>query len=228
MANSDPTTNSAAEIKWGGIAGLIGSVLFGIVYIAGDLLKSILPDSWLIGFIFGGLILSAYLLWVPFFLVLYRVLRRHSAAAALFAVAFAVVGITILASVSHQGLTVSYRVDYFLPLISEVEITESMRETLLLAEMAITGTYLATISVGYIAAMAGILFFGIALLGSQDFGKGIGWTGIILGSVGLLGSIWLFIDQEGPGGIFAVYALILFNALAGWMLFTKQNQMVPE
>ena len=230
MTNTDNTSINEAELKWGGIAGLIGSVLLGVVYTTGqiDLLRSIFMSSIFSGFIRNGLILLAYLLWVPFFLVLFRVLRRHRPALTLFAVSFAVVGMAILASVSHQGLTMSFRVDHFIPLLSNIEITESKREMLVLVEMAINGTYLASISVAYIASMAGILFFGVAILGSPDFGRRVGWTGIVLGCIGLISSLWLYVDQESPGGLPAVIVLIIFNALVGWRLFSTRNQKVVE
>jgi hypothetical protein len=94
--------------------------------------------------------------------------------------------------------------------------------------MAIDGVYIARLTAGYIAATAGVVPFGIAIVGSPDFGRGAGWTGIVLGSLGLPSSLYLLVDQESPAGLPAHIVLIIFSALAGWKLISTKEPEVPE
>ena len=208
------------EILWAGIGGLAGSLILAGVHIAGQF-----GFSWVLtGAVLSLLRLGAYLIWVPYFLVLYRLLRRHHPALSLYAVSFVLIAVAVFASSSLHGWTMNIRTDYFIPEILRPETSEAERELLQLMELSTTGLYIASAAVAYLASTAGMFLFGIAFITSPSFGRVIGWTSVVLGSLGFMSSLWLAIDQESPGGLPALIVLIVTNSLAGWKVIRHSGK----
>jgi uncharacterized membrane protein HdeD (DUF308 family) len=60
----------------------------------------------------------------------------------------------------------------------------------------------------------------MAMLGAPGFGPRIGWVSITLGLVGVAAAVVLLVDPLSPVAVIGFFALIAFNAVVGWRLYT--------
>ncbi len=94
---------------WGGLAGVLGSILFIVVFIVVSMFIGENPadlEGWVTRFpdirgariIENGLYLLLLIIWIPHFLALYRRLKETNLAPALFGSALGILGLTVLAA----------------------------------------------------------------------------------------------------------------------------------
>src|SRR5262245_54580095 len=91
-------------LRWGGLAGMLGGILFILVFVIvavfvgdpGGIER--FPDIRAARTVENSLYLVTLILWVPHFLALYRALRRTSLTPALFGSALGILGLGVLAA----------------------------------------------------------------------------------------------------------------------------------
>ena len=165
-------------LKWGGLAGLLGFILFILVWVVvgvfvppdpADLAGWVtrFPDIRAARVVENGIYLVALLLEVPLFLALYRALRKTSLAPALFGSVLGIVGLVVMVvgttpHVAHAPLS---------DLFHAPGATPADQATLALLWQAIWGIFDAMLYVGFFVVPVGIIVLGVAMFGAPTFGK---------------------------------------------------------
>ena len=72
----------------------------------------------------------------------------------------------------------------------------------------------ALLIVGLIFATVGVICLGAAMIKNPKFGKGIGWTSVVLGVVGVVAASVQLWSPSMLAAI-ALFGLIIFHAVAG-------------
>lgn len=219
-------------IRWGGVAGAAGSLLLiSSAVVVGALGMPDASDvATLRNFsaIESGRIvehfiyLGALLFMAGNTLVLYRMLSKTHAAAALFGAASAMFGYVIMAGSSLLHLSTA-------PLAELYTGGEATAEGLAAIEYAWAGaqsvfdTMLAT---GGLLVPVGILLLGIAMRKAHTFSDGL--TAFTLG-IGLVGTVGAIIAIIIPGSMWlaaSVFSLALFYLAMGWRMLTWRGKPV--
>ena len=209
--------------RWGGLAGIGGSVLFVVVFAivgifagpepagpAGPISR--FPEIRVARTVENGLYLAVLALWVPLPLALYRSLRRTRPAAALFGSALNIFGLTVLAAgaIPHavtSRLSELYHAD---------GATPEEQATLVLLWQANQGMFDALLLVGLLVMPVGVILLGLAMRRDPAFGKVAGNVSVALGVVGLAAAMVMLVDPLSAVAALGVLALIGFHLIAGW------------
>jgi len=220
-------------LRWGGLAGILGSIVFILVFIVVSVFIGENPSdlaAWVDRFpeiraartVENSGYLLVLILWVPHYLSLHIALRRTSRAPALFGSVLGIVGLTVLAAGALPHVATLPLSDlYHLP-----GVTPADQATLALIWKATWSIFDSLLFTGLIIMAVGITAVGAAMLGSPAFGKRVSWLSIVLGVLGLAAGVVLLID---PGSIIAfvnVLSLILFHLVLGWQVY--QLSKTPE
>ena len=123
-----------------------------------------------------GLYLAVMILWIPLFLALYRALRQERLAPALFGSVLGIVGLVVLAAGALPHITTLAVSD----LVHAPGATINNEAALELWK-ASYAVFDALLTVGLILATIGVICLGAAMIKNPKFGRGIGWTGVVLG-----------------------------------------------
>jgi len=226
MNDLQNTEQEKSVLRWGGLAGMLGSVLFIVTFVfvgvfVGDESSA---AAWVERFpeirwartVENSLFLAVLVLWVPHFLALYRVLRRESLAPALFGSVLGILGLVVLAAEA-------------LPHVAQIPISDLYhapgaspedQATLLFLWQATQGILDAMFIVGLVLLPLGVICLGVAMLGAPAFGKGFGGAGVVLGALGVGGASLLLVDPASvPGAMAGVFTLIIFHFVLGWKVY---------
>jgi len=226
MNDLQNTEQEKSVLRWGGLAGMLGSVLFIVTFVfvgvfVGDESSS---AAWVERFpeirwartVENSLFLAVLVLWVPHFLALYRVLRRESLAPALFGSVLGILGLVVLAAEA-------------LPHVAQIPISDLYhapgaspedQATLVFLWQATQGILDAMFIVGLVLLPLGVICLGVAMLGAPAFGKGFGGAGVVLGALGVGGASLLLVDPASvPGAMAGVFTLIIFHFVLGWKVY---------
>ncbi|CAN5428383.1 MAG: DUF4386 family protein [Actinomycetota bacterium] len=210
-------------LRWGGLAGMIGSALFVVVFVfvgvfVGDEASA---AAWVERFpeirwartVENSLFLVVLILWVPHFLALYRALRRESLAPALFGSVLGILGLVVLAAEALPHVAQAPISDlYHAP-----GATPEEKATLVFMWQATQGILDAMLIAGLVILPIGIVCLGVAMHGARDFGKGFGGVGVVLGLLGVGGAALLLVNPGSiPGAMVGVFTLIIFHFVVGW------------
>src|SRR5262249_35931772 len=109
MAEEQTMAEDKSILRWGGLAGLVGGLLFLLVFAIVGVFAgpepaapegpvARFPDIRVVRIVENGLYLAALVLWVALSLALYRRLNRTSPAPALFGCALSILGLGVLAA----------------------------------------------------------------------------------------------------------------------------------
>jgi hypothetical protein len=213
-------------LRWGGLAGVLGGVVFILVFavvaaFAGidpadpDAAVRRFPDIRVARTVEDGLYLLVLILWVAHFLALYRALRASSPAPALFGSSVAIVGLGVLAAGALPHI-VSIAIS---DLYEEPDATDAERAMLAVAWATAQGVFDALFAAGLIVIEAGVLLLGLAILRAPAFGKNHGIASISLGVLGLVGGAAGLVEPDSPLAVLAVFGLIIFHLAVGWRLY---------
>ena len=215
-------------LRWGGLAGMLGGILFiltFVVVIAGPVgmedpvnlagWVTRFPDIKAARVVENGIYLVALILEVMFFLALYRALRRTSLAPALFGSVLGILGLTMLMvgalpHVAHTPLSDLYHAPGAIP---EDQVT------LALMWQATWGIFDALLAVGFLLVPIGLIALGVAMLGAPAFGKGSGRVSVVLGVVGLVAAGFNMVDPS-PIGVLSYFAIIISYLVLGWKVYS--------
>jgi hypothetical protein len=212
-------------LRWGGLAGLLGGILFilsWVVILAGpvgmedpaDLQEWVtrFPDIKAARVVENGIYLVALLLEVPLFLALYRALQRTSLAPALFGSVLGILGLAVMVvgatpHVAHAPLSDLYHAP---------GATPADQATLALLWQATWGIFDAMLYVGFFVVPIGLILLGLAMLGAPAFGRSFGGLSVVLGVVGLVAAVLQMVDPASMIGAGSYFASLIFYLVLGW------------
>ena len=214
-------------LRWGGLAGILGTIIFIVVFVVvivfvgadpaqpeGELMR--FPDIRAARTVEDGLYLVVLILWIVHFLALYRALRGTSLAPALFGSVLGIVGLGVLATGALPHVATAPISDlYHAP-----RATPEDQATLVLVWQASQGIFDALFGVGLLLVPIGYIALGVAMLGAEVIGNGIGWVSVVLGVIGVVAACVLLVDPLSPIAFIGVLALIAFHLVLGWKLYS--------
>jgi hypothetical protein len=226
MNNSQMMEQEKSVLRWGGLAGILGGILFilsmvAVAFIPPDPsnpteLVARFPDIHMIRFVENGLYLLALIVGVPLCLALFWALRKTSLAPALFGSALGIVGLIAMAvsatpHVAHTPISELYHA---------TGATPEAQATLALMWQATWGVFDAPLYVGFFVGMIGFTLIGVAMFGSLAFSKGFGWVSVVIGAVGLAAAVLQMIDPVSTIGMVSFFAYIIFYFALGWKVYS--------
>lgn len=222
MGESQQVEQERSLLKWGGLGGMLGSIVFVMVLVIVGVFIGFdpnepmeFPEIQVARTIEDGLYLAVLILWIPLFIALYRALREESLALALFGSVLGVVGIVVLAAGALPHIATLAVSDLF----HAPETTVDNQAALELMWKATYSVFDALLIVGLIFATIGVICLGVAMTKNPKYGKAIGWTSVILGVVGVGVASVLLWNPNSPLAVLTVFALIVFQAVAGWKTY---------
>jgi predicted membrane channel-forming protein YqfA (hemolysin III family) len=228
MSDLQQMEQERSVLRWGGLAGMLGGILFILTWVIVGLGPVGMEDpadlaGWVTRFpdiraarVVENLVyLVALILEVALFLALYRALRRTSLAPALFGSVLGILGLVVymvgaLPHVTHAPLS-----DLYLAPGANPEA----KATIALMWQATWGIFDAVLYVGFFVVPTGLILLGVAMLGSPAFGKGLGWVSIVLGVLGLVAAILQMVDPSSMIGAGSYFACLIFYLVLGWKVF---------
>ena len=229
MNNLQMMEQEKSVLRWGGLAGMLGGILFilsWVVVLAGpvgiedpaDLAGWVtrFPDIRAARIVENGLLLVALILGVALFLALYRALRGTSLAPALFGSVLGIVGLAVfmagaLPHVAHAPLSDLYHAP---------GATPGDQATLALLWQAIWGINDVTLYEAFFVVTIGLVALGVAMLGTPAFGKGFGGVSVVLGVVGLVAAALQIVDPSSMIGAGSFFAIVIFYLVLGWKVYS--------
>lgn len=209
--------------RWGGLAGIGGSILLVVVFAIVAIFAGAEPagPAGPIGrfpqiraerTVENGLYLAVLVLWMPLALALLHRLRRVHPASALFGSAFNLVGLTVLAAGAIPHVVTSQLSDRY----HADGATPDERATLVLLWQANQGLFDALLLVGLLVLAVGVILLGIAMRSDPAFGKTVASTSVAFGVVALTGATVMLIEPQSSAAALAVFAFLGFHFVAGW------------
>lgn len=215
-------------LRWGGLAGSAGGIAFIVVFVvvgvfvgtdfSADAEEAVkrFPDIRAARTVENGLYLLVLVCWVPHFLALYRTLRDRGPAPALFGSVLATVGLGVMAAGALPHVATLPISDlYHAP-----GATPEDQSAAVVAWQATAGVFDALLFVGLALVPIGLVLLGVAMYANPAFGKGFGGLSVVLGVLGVAAAIVLVIDPTSGIAAVGIFALIVFNLVLGWKVFT--------
>jgi len=214
-------------LRWGGLAGIMGGILFIIVFavvimFVGDEPTELkewvtrFPDVKAARTVENGLYLLVLILWIPHFLALYYALKETRLAPALFGSVLGILGLTILTA----GTLIHVATDPLSDIYHAPGTTLADQAALALMWQATWGIFDALLFAGLATVSVGLTLLGVAMFGSPAFGKRFAWFSLIIGMIGVVAAVALMIDPDSPIAVLNVFGLIIFHLVMGWKTYT--------
>lgn len=221
------TTNDEKSIlRWGGLAGILGSIIliivFGIVIVfVGEDPATLAefpvryPTIRVARTVENSLYMLSLVLWVIHFLALYRALRGSSPAPALFGSVVGILGLVLLMTGAIPHIATSRLADlYHAP-----GATAADQATVVLMWQAIWVTFEAFLIEGLILLPIAWILLGAAMVGSPAFGKGLGGMSLVIGIAGAIAAVVLVIDPRSLIAVVGIFGSIIFHFVIGWKVY---------
>ncbi|HVP23616.1 MAG TPA: hypothetical protein VMS77_06865 [Conexivisphaerales archaeon] len=213
-------SNEKSVLRWGGLAGILGGVLFILTivilvgFVQGVVSIARFPDVRAAVTLGDAIYLVADMMWVVLFLGLYRALRGTSLAPALFGTGLSLVGLVVYAVGALPPVALAPISNlYHAPGASPAD-----QATLALLWQGIQGVFNETDTVGFVTMSVGLIVLGLAMLRTPAFGKVFGGLSVALGAAQALG-ISLFSVDSASFAPFGILAFIIFPIVFGWKLY---------
>jgi len=219
-------TAETSLLRWGGLAGMLGGIMFILVtvivlgFVPPDPVD---PEGFLIRFpdvvaartVENSLYLVVLILLITLFAALYRALRETSLAPALFGSVLGVVGLVVLAAGSMPHVALAPISDlYHAP-----GATPEEQATLVLLWQATHGIFDELLAVGLLLMMIGFIVLGVGMLGAPAFGKGFGGVSVVLGAVGVIGVSFFVGGGVDLIGLAAILGFLILPLVLGWKVY---------
>lgn len=208
--------------RWGGAAGVGGVVLMLLTFavvIGLDLPDASDPRTLTdfadieTGRIFENLLyLGALVLFTLHVVVLYELLRTSNWAAALFGTALSAIGLTIMSASSLLHVSTSPLADLYTDPTTPPDELPAI-EYAWHGAQSVFDSMLAT---GLLLVAIGMVFLGVAMRRSHQFGRRIAWLAIGFGVFGVVGATVEVVDPALEFSVVSVLALVVFHGAAGW------------
>jgi len=225
MDNPQLIEQEKSILRWGGLGGILGGILFifVMVFVAvaiGDGpndLKEIVarfPNIHLLRVIENGVYLVALLLEILLFLGLFWALRKERLAPALFGSVLGIVGLVSMVisatpHVAHYPLS---------ELFQATGTTPEAQETIALMWQGTWGVFDAPLYVGFFVVPLGLILLGVAMFAAPEFGKGISWMTVVIGALAFVAAILQMIDPASDIGAVSYLAPIVVYFVLGMKL----------
>lgn len=214
-------------LRWGGLAGILGSIVFLLVFAIvivfvgpeparteGFLMR--FPDVRAAHTVENSLYLTALLLYVIHVLALHRALRGTSAAPALFGSALAVLGLGVLAVGAIPHIVQTRLSDiYHAP-----GATPGEQESVVLMWEVSQGIFDTLLVTGLFIVPMGYLLLGVAMFGAPAFSKWFGSMSVGLGVAGIVAVSVLLTGPVSEIAAVGIFALIVFHLVVGWKVYS--------
>jgi hypothetical protein len=211
--------------RWGGLAGIAGSILLiGVFVLVGVLVGADpaepagfltrFPDVRTAHIVENTLYLAAIALWTVHILALHQTLRSHRPAPALFGSALAILGLVVLAAGSLPHLWQTPISDLY----HAAGTTVDEQAALVVMWQAAQGIFSALLVTGLLLIPAGYLALGMAMRSTPGLGATVGHLVIGLGAVGLAAATVVLIEDSIVAAL-AVFAVIAFHLVVGWKTY---------
>ena len=226
MNNSQMIEQEKSLLRWGGLAGILGGIIFVFVMVfvavaigsgPADLKEVVarFPDIHLLRVIENGVYLVGLLLEILLFLALFYALRKDSLAPALFGSALGIVGLVSMAisatpHVAHYPLS---------EIFQATGTTAEAQEAIAIMWQGTWGVFNAPLYVGFFVVPLGLILFGVAMFAAPEFGKGISWMTIIIGALAFVAAIFQMIDPAGDIGALSYITPIIFYFVMGIKIY---------
>jgi hypothetical protein len=227
MDNVRNVEQERTVLRWGGLAGMLGSLIFILVFVVVGVFVGVDPGEsgeWIVRFpeiraartVENGLYLLVLILWVPHFLALYRALRGAHLAPALFGSVLGIAGLTVVATgalphVAQLALSNAYHAP---------GATAADRTALILVWHGVQGIFDALLYTGLLFLPLGLILLGVAMLRDPAFGKILSGMSVLLGVLGVVTATYQLIDPFSASSAIGVFALIIFHFIVGWKVYT--------
>jgi hypothetical protein len=207
-------------MRWGGLSGILGGLLF-IVYIV-ILLGMIgvpptdpkaivagFPDVRAATYLGETVYLAMVVLLILLFVALYCALRTDNPSQSIFGGVISLAGLVLLAAggvpaVVFDKLSGLYQGG-----------TAQDQAVIPLVWQALQGLFNEIDTMGFVLMSVGLIFLGIAMLRTSTFGRGYGGLSLVIGLVSLVG-IPLF-GLASP--IQAILLFVVFPLVLGWKVY---------
>jgi hypothetical protein len=225
MNDRQQIRDEASVLRWGSLAGILGSIVLLAVFVIvgvfvgadpaepeGLVIRH--PDIRGARIAENGLYLLALVLWIPHVLALFRTLRPTRLAPAYFGSVVGILGLVLLAA----GALVHIATDPISDLYHAPGATPEDQATLVLIWQATQGIFEALLVTGLLLAPIGMIGLGVAMFEAPQFGRGVGRLSVGLGVVGICAAVSLLFSVT-PIAIMTVFSLIAFHLVTGWKLF---------
>ena len=222
MNYSQMIEQEKSVLRWGGLAGILGSIILVLVMVfvavaigpGPDDLNDVVvrfPDIHMLRIIENCVYLVGLLLEILLFLALFYALRKDSLALALFGSALGIVGLISMAisatpHVAHHPLS---------EIFQAAGTTAEAQEAIAIMWQGTWGVFNAPLYVGFFVVPLGIILLGMAMFGASDFGKGLGWMSVVIGVLAFVAAISQMIDPAGDIGALSYIAPIIFYFVLG-------------
>ncbi len=216
-------------LRWGGLAGMLGGILFILVWgvvIVGPVgmedpatlqaWVTRFPDIRAARVVENVVYLTALILEVPLFLALYRSLRKTSLAPALFGSVLGILGLVVMMvgttpHVAHAPLSDLYHAP---------GAAAADQAAIALLWQATWGIFDAMLYVGFFVVPLGLFLLGAGMLESAAFGKGLGWLSVALGVIGLAAAVLQLVDPSSMIGAGSYIVCLFFYFIMGWKIYS--------
>jgi hypothetical protein len=212
-------------LRWGGLAGILGGIVFILMMVILLVLASdpnASPEELLMNFpndrattyLGESLYLVALILSVTLFLALYRALRGTSLAPALFGTGVAFLGFAVLGAGALPNLAFAQIADlYHAP-----GVTPGEQTALIPLWQATQGIFYETDTVGFFFLMVGLIVLGLGMLRAPAFGMGFGGVSVVIGVIGIVA---IYVVGLGSLSFAAVVVLtnVIFPLIFGWKVY---------
>lgn len=209
-------------LRWGGLAGVVGGLLFLLVFVivgafvpgeAADPATAVrfFPDVATVRIVENGLYLVVMVLWMASFVAV-GVGSRASAAGSRIGATLGVAGLVVLVvgalpHVAIAPLSALYHAD---------GATTADQATIAVAWQAIQGMLDASLVAGLATVSAGVAVLGVAMAGAAAYGRRVGGFAVVVGAIALGASVVAILDPGSPAPAAGMVALIAFHVVAGW------------
>ena len=226
MNNSQMIEQEKSVLRWGGLAGILGGILFILSMIVAQVLippapsdltelVARFPDVHILRVAENGLYLLGLVLGIPLFLTLLWTLRKTGLAPALFGSSLGIVGLISMA-VSATPHVAHYPIS---ELYQTMGAAPEAQATLGFMWEATWGVFNAPLYVGFLVGMIGFTLIGAAMLGSQTFSKGLSWMSVVLGAAGSVAAFLQMVDPASFIGVVPFFAYIIFYFVLGTKIY---------
>lgn len=218
-------------LRWGGLAGILGSILLVLVMVfvavaigsGPDDLKEVVarfPDIHMLRVLENGVYLVGLLLEILLFLALFLALQKDNLAPALFGSALGIVGLVSMAisstpHVGHHPLS---------ELFQAAGTTPEAQEAIAIMWQGVWGIFSGPLYVGFFVVPLGIILVGVAMFAAPEFGKGISWMTVVIGALAFIAAIFQMIDPAGDIGAVSYITPIIFYFVLGTKIFRLSKE----
>ncbi len=227
MNNLQMIEQEKSVLRWGGLAGMLGGIIFILAMIqvavflppdptdlAGWVMR--FPDVIATRIVENIIYLTALILAVPLLLALYHALRKTSLASALFGSVLGILGLAAMAisatpHVAHASLSDLYHAP---------GATPADQAALALMWQGIGGVFDAMLYIGFFVVPIGFIILGVGMFKTPAFGKGFGGVSVLLGVVGTVTAVLQIIDPASMIGAGSYFTIIIFCLILGWKVYS--------